>query len=105
GAAEADPDRVYRGTSFERTATVGLTEEVGLNRFRDVKLRFLVVESSQLGAKYDASLDDRLSAAEAALRKLLRASSALAPPAASGAAPWARAAGAPSVSRDGMLTA
>lgn len=68
GPAKADPERVYRGASFERTMTVGLTKEVGSNAEREVKLRFLVIESSQLAATYDASLDGRLASAEAAFR-------------------------------------
>jgi transposase len=72
GAAKADPDRVYSGISFTRAMTVGLAHDVGSNGQREVPIRYLVIESSQLQAKYDASLDDRLDAAEARFRQRYR---------------------------------
>jgi transposase len=69
GATKADPDRVYSGTSFERRMKVGLPHDTGSNARREVPLRYLVVQSSQLGAKYEAGLDGRLAAAESRFRR------------------------------------
>jgi hypothetical protein len=59
GRTKADPPRVYCGTSFERPFTVGLSPASD-NAIRQVPLRFLVVESTQLAEKEEAALDRKL---------------------------------------------
>lgn len=68
GRTKADPDRVYRGTSFQTTFMVGEGDHA-----RQVRLRFLAVESSQLAAKFEAGLADLLARDRAALEKAMRA--------------------------------
>jgi transposase len=73
GRTSSDPDHVYRGLS--RTAPF---EVEGPDTGKQtVALRFLVVESSQLAAAFDAGLDEALAkdraAAELAVRKLAKA--------------------------------
>jgi len=59
GRTQADQPRVYRGRSFDRAFTAGW-DCVGDNHRREVTLRYLVVESSQLEEKEDAALKRRL---------------------------------------------
>jgi transposase len=72
GRTKADPDKVYRGCSFDRTFTAGVGS-AGANRERDVTLRFLVVESSQLEEQEEATLDRRLGKEREAFEKSLAA--------------------------------
>jgi transposase len=59
GRTKAEPDRVYRGKSFDHPYVVGL-DSPGDNRTREVQLRYLVVESTQLAEQEEAALDRRL---------------------------------------------
>jgi len=57
GRTKKDPDRIYRGVSFIRPFTIH-DPDAGLPK--EIDLRFLVVESSALAAKFEAALDGRL---------------------------------------------
>ena len=75
GRTKKDPPKVYRGRSVERPFTVGLESSGTL---REVPLRFLVVESSQLDDEDSATLEHRISKEreqfEAAFRKVAKVS-------------------------------
>lgn len=63
GRTKADAPRVYRGQSFDRPFTIGFTPPggpTGGNDKREVTLRFLVVESTQLEEQEDDALERRL---------------------------------------------
>jgi transposase len=72
GTTKADPPRVYRGTSFERPFGVGLANSPGSNEAREVPLRFLVVESTQLAEQEEAALDRKLEQERATFDRGLR---------------------------------
>lgn len=57
---KAGAPRVYRGTSFDRPFTVGMQGSPGSNPSREVELRFVVVESTQLAEQEEAALDRKL---------------------------------------------
>jgi transposase len=59
GRTKAQAPTVYRGLSFERDFTAG-AGEAGANLKREVRLRFLVVESEPQGAQEEALLQRRL---------------------------------------------
>lgn len=64
GRTKSDPARVYRGKSFDRPFTIGFDGAGGPtdgNGKRDVTLRFLVVESTQLEEQENEALERRLS--------------------------------------------
>jgi transposase len=58
GRTKAEPDRVYKGRSFDRGFMAGWTAGGGTQR--EVPLRFLVVESTQLESQEDEALERRL---------------------------------------------
>lgn len=60
GRTKDVPERVYRGRSFDRPFKVGFASESD-NDVRQVQLRFLVVESTQLEEKEAEALERRLS--------------------------------------------
>jgi len=60
GRTKADPDRVYRGTSYECSFPVQDPRVPGKEGLRTERMRFLLIESSQLAAKFDSSLEDKL---------------------------------------------
>lgn len=72
GRTKADPPRVYRGRSFERPFTV--TDLSGNNK-REVSLRFLVVESTQLEDQEEKALERRLSKERETFAKSLASAS------------------------------
>lgn len=60
GRTKASPDRVYRGTSYECSFPVQDPHVPGKEGLRTERMRFLLIESSQLAAKFDNSLEDKL---------------------------------------------
>jgi len=73
GRTKKDPARVYRGASYIRPFTIHDPET---DEAKEVKLRFLVVESSALAAKFEAGLDNLLAKdrkkCEGAMKKLAK---------------------------------
>jgi transposase len=60
GRTKDKPDRVYRGTSYIQSFPVQDPHIVGNEGLRTERMRFLLVESSQLAAKFDSSLEGKL---------------------------------------------
>ena len=74
GRNKASSDRVYRGTSYECSFPVQDPHVPGKEGLRTERMRFLLIESSQLAAKFDNSLEDKLEREERRFDKAVKKS-------------------------------
>lgn len=72
---KADPQRIYRGASFDRPFTIGVNDDgpPDSNVKREVTLRFLVVESTQKEEQEEEALERRLAKAQSGYTQRLSA--------------------------------